>query len=70
MNKKLRSMLTMVMCLALVAVMLAGCFQQKTEDTSANKPIPTTPAETTPDPTIPVKPAEFKKADGISHTAP
>ena len=63
MNKKLRSMLTMVMCLALVAVMLAGCFQQKNPEGSQNKPIPTTPAETTPDPTIPVKPAEFKKAE-------
>ena len=65
MNRKLRSMFTMVMCLALVAVMLAGCFAQKNpEGTTAGKPaIPTTPAETTPDPTIPVKPAEFKKAE-------
>ena len=65
MNKKLRSMLTMVMCLALVAVMLAGCFQQKTPEGSQNKPIPTTPAETTPDQPIidPTVPAVFKKAE-------
>ena len=65
MNKKLRSMLTMVMCLALVAVMLAGCFQQKNPEGSQNKPIPTTPAETTPDQPIidPTVPAVFKKAE-------
>ena len=70
MNKKLRSMLTMAMCLALVAVMLVGCFQQKDPAaTTPNKPaIPTTPAETTPeqttpDPGVPVVPAVFKKAE-------
>ena len=72
MNKKLRSMLTMVMCLALVAVMLAGCFWQKkpAEGTTGNKPaLPTTPAETTPEVTTPedsdkpVVPAVFKQAE-------
>ena len=67
MNKKLRSMLTMAMCLVLVAVMLVGCFGQKNPDeTTANKPsIPTTPAQTTEpiDPNQPVGPATFKKAE-------
>ena len=70
MNKKLRSMLTMAMCLALVAVMLVGCFQLKDPAaTTPGKPaIPTTPAETTPDqttpnPDVPVEPAVFKKAE-------
>ena len=77
MNKKLRSMLTMAMCLALVAVMLVGCFQQKPAENTTGKPaIPTTPAETTPEDIAPedttpgdeivddiIIPAEFKKAE-------
>ena len=75
MNKKLRSMFTMVMCLALVAVMLAGCFQKKPDETTGNKPaIPTTPAQTTegttPEPDDgPVIPAVFKKAEYNTTTA-
>ena len=68
MKKTLRSMFTMVMCLALVAVMLAGCFQKKPDDgTTPGKPaIPTTPAQTTPGtdtPDGPVEQVTFKKAE-------
>ena len=64
MKKTLKSMFTMVMCLALVAVMLAGCFQKKPDETTGNKPaIPTTPAQTTPGTDTPVGPAVFKKAE-------
>ena len=61
MNRKLRSMFTMVMCLALVAAMLTGCFMQNNTpaETTAKPSIPTTPAETTAETT----PAETTPAE-------
>ena len=55
MKKKLRSILTMALCLVLVAVMVVGC--------GKTPPAETTASTTTGEPDTPVVPATFKQAE-------